>query len=54
MKTALFDAWGPDKNKILSVAAIIVHVLERPALYTLAALVWFVTCCNSSKETEVP
>jgi hypothetical protein len=39
LKATLFDAWGPDKNKILSVAAIIVHVLERPALYTLATLV---------------
>ena len=54
LKAALFDALGPDKHKILPVAAIIEHVLERSALHTPAALVQLVAYRNGSKDTEVP
>ena len=54
LKAAFFDARGPDEHKILPVGAVIEHVLERPALHTLATLVKLVADRNGSKDAEVP
>ena len=52
-EATFFDAWWPDEYKVLSVGAMVVHVLEWPALDTLHPWVQSMSNCKGSIDTEM-